>query len=103
MLGYVYRPLDAACKYFYKGQLPQWHIITIVTVIGIAVAAIRGGIGVGAISLVHLHRVTIAAGADRAVARWAIFVHIHRVAIATRHAGVAIFVITVSGVAHARA
>ena len=64
MLGYVYRPLDAACKCFYKGQLPQGHIITIITVIGIAVAAISGGVGVGAISLVHLHRVTIAAGAD---------------------------------------
>ena len=63
-VGIHYRPLDAACKCFHKVNLPQWLMITIVTVVGIAVAAIRGGIGVGAISLVHLNRVTIAAGAD---------------------------------------
>ena len=66
MLGYVYRPLDAACKHFNKEPLPHRHFIAIVAVIGVAVAAIGGGVSVGAISLVHLHRLALAAGADRA-------------------------------------
>ena len=64
MFGWVYRPLDAACKCFDKVDLPHRHFIAVVAVIGVAIAAIGGGIGVGTIRFVQLYGVAIAAGAD---------------------------------------
>ena len=62
-----------------------------------------GGIGIGAVGFVDLQGVTIAAGIEGAATRWAIFFDVNGVTIATDHTRVAIIVVTISGVAHARA